>query len=271
MVGIVIALVMMNILLLTLTGKYSASLGGLGRGTMVIISPLQESLTVFVQSVKLIWYQYFFLVSTAEENRELKKMLAESRLRFSQYDEARIANARLRQLLDFEETTPLPMIAAQVVGKDPSHWSKTLILDKGTVHGVHHGFPVVVPDGIVGMVIDASGHFSKILLLTDPNSAVDALVQKTRVRGIVKGSGKNICTFDYALRKFDVDVGDVVVSSGLDGVFPKGLKVGRISDVTRMDAGIFQHIEVAPDVDFDILEEVFIVTASSLPEFSETP
>jgi rod shape-determining protein MreC len=118
---------------------------------------------------------------------------------------------------------------------------------------------VVIPEGIVGVVIETSSRSAKVLLLIDPNSAVDALVQRTRARGIVKGGGAGYCVFDYVLRKHEISVGDTVVSSGLDGVFPKGLRVGRISEIVRLNAGIFQKVSVTPVVDFEILEEVFII------------
>ena len=152
------------------------------------------------------------------------------------------------------------MIAAQVVGKDPSPWSKTIIVDKGNRAGIGQGAPVVIPEGIVGVVVEASARSSKVLLLIDPNSAVDALVQRTRARGIVKGGGAGYCLFDYVLRKHNISVGDTVVSSGMDGVFPKGLPVGRISEIVRLNAGIFQKVSLTTSVDFEILEEVFIIT-----------
>ena len=161
------------------------------------------------------------------------------------------------------------MIAAQVVGKDPSPWSKTVIVDKGTRDDVREGAPVVIPEGIVGVVVEAAGNYAKVMLLIDPNSAVDALVQETRARGIVKGGGADYCMFDYVLRKHAISVGDTVVSSGLDGVFPKGLRVGRISEIVRQNAGIFQKVSVTPYVDFDILEEVFVITHAVTEDSSE--
>ena len=106
-------------------------------------------------------------------------------------------------------------------------------------------------------------------MLIDPNSAVDALVQQTRARGIVKGGGPDYCVFDYVLRKHEISVGDTVVSSGLDGVFPKGLRVGRISEIVRLNAGIFQKVSVTPYVDFEILEEVFIISEPASEELPE--
>jgi rod shape-determining protein MreC len=268
LVALVIVLVAVNIILLTITGKHTQAPSGLGRGALVIVSPFQKQFTAFFNSVKDTWNQYFFLVSTAEENQRLKKALGQSLEQLNRYSETEIANDRLRHLLDFEKVIPRPMIAAQVVGKDPSAWSKTIIVDKGTRDSVRQGAPVVIPEGIVGVVVDASARYAKVLLLTDPNSAVDALVQQTRARGIVKGGGADYCVFDYVLRKHEISVGDIVVSSGLDGVFPKGFRVGRISEIVRQNAGIFQKVSVTPYVDFEILEEVFII---SEPAYESPP
>ena len=260
LVALVIVLVAVNIILLTITGKHTQAPSGLGRGALVVVSPFQKQFTAFFNSVKEIWDQYFFLVSTAKENQRLKKALGQSLEQLNRFSETEIANDRLRHLLDFEKAVPRPMIAAQVVGKDPSAWSKTITVDKGTRDSVRQGAPVVIPEGIVGVVVEASARYAKVLLLTDPNSAVDALVQRTRARGIVKGGGGDFCVFDYVLRKHEIGVGDIVVSSGLDGVFPKGFRVGRISEIVRQNAGIFQKVSVTPYVDFEILEEVFIIS-----------
>ena len=268
LVALVIVLVAVNIILLTITGKHTQAPSGLGRGALVIVSPFQKQFTAFFDSVKDTWNQYFFLVSTAKENQRLKKELGQSLEQLNRYSETEIANDRLRHLLGFEKEIPRPMIAAQVVGKDPSAWSKTIIVDKGTRDSVRQGAPVVIPEGIVGVVVEASARYAKVLLLTDPNSAVDALVQQTRARGIVKGGGADYCVFDYVLRKHEISVGDMVVSSGLDGVFPKGFRVGRISEIVRQNAGIFQKVSVTPYVDFEILEEVFII---SEPAYEDNP
>jgi rod shape-determining protein MreC len=238
---------------------------------IAIVSPFQKQLTALVQSIKNIWNHYFFLVYTAQENERLKKALGQSLQKLNHCSETELANDRLRRLLGFEKEVPRPMVPAQVVGSDPSPWSKTAIIDKGDRDGVYLGAPVVVPEGIVGIVIEASQQYAKVLLLIDPNSAVDALVQKTRARGIVKGGGDDYCVFDYVLRKHSISVGDAVVSSGLDGVFPKGFRVGRISEIVRQNAGIFQKVSVTPYVDFEILEEVFVIGRQAVDDFSGEP
>ena len=260
LIAVVILLVAVNVILLTITGKQTQAPSGLGRGALIIVSPFQKQLTVFVQSVKDIWNQYFYLISAAEENQRLRKELGQSLEQLNRCSETALANDRLRHLLGFEPDIQLPMIAAQVVGKDPSSWSKTVIVNKGGQDGIQLSDPVVVPEGVVGVVVEVSAHYAKVLLLIDPNSAVDALVQQTRARGIVKGGGAGYCVFDYVLRKHDISVGDTVISSGLDGVFPKGLRIGRISEIVRLNAGIFQKVSLTPYVDFEILEEVFIIS-----------
>lgn len=259
LVAVVIGLVALNIILLTITGKQTQAPAGLGRAVLILVSPFQGHLTAFVQSVKDVWNQYFFLVSTAQENQRLKRELGQHLQQLNHCTETQLANDRLRHLLGFQEEVSRPMIPAQVVGRDPSPWSKTVIVDKGSQDGVRQGAPVVIPEGIVGVVVEASGRYAKVLLLIDPNSAIDALVQRTRARGIVKGGGAGYCVFDYVLRKHEINVGDTVVSSGLDGVFPKGLRVGRVSEIVRLNAGIFQKVSVTPYVNFEVLEEVFII------------
>jgi len=271
LVAVVIALVAVNIILLTISGKQSHPPSGLGKGALIIVSPFQKHLSTMVQFVKDIWNQYFFLVSTAAENRELKRALGASLQKLNRCSETELANDRLRNLLGFESPEATAMMAAQVVGKDPSPWSKTIIVDKGAFNNVRQGSPVVVPEGIVGVVIDVSTQYAKVLLLIDPNSAVDALVQRTRARGVVKGGGADYCIFDYVLRKHEIGVGDTVVSSGLDGVFPKGLRVGRISEIVRLNAGIFQKVSVTPAVDFEILEEVFILSEPASHDLTDMP
>ena len=271
LVAAVIVLVAVNVILLTITGKHTQAPAGVGRGVIAVVSPFQKQLTAFVQSIKNIWNQYFFLVGTAQENERLKKALGQSLEKLNHCNETELANDRLRHLLGFEKEVPRPMVPAQVIGRDPSPWSKTVIIDKGNRDGVYQGAPVVVPEGIVGIVIEASYYYAKVLLLIDPNSAVDALVQKTRARGIVKGEGDDYCVFDYVLRKHSISVGDAVVSSGLDGVFPKGLRVGRISEIVRLNAGIFQKVSVTPYVDFEILEEVFVIGRRAVDDLSGEP
>jgi rod shape-determining protein MreC len=261
-----IVLITVNVILLSVTSK-SQSTFGLGRVGLSFVSPFQELVTRSARFTRGIWEHYFFLVSVAQENDTLKKMLNESIEKNNQWHEIELANMRLRNLLNFQKPPTHPVVAAEVIGRDPSAWFKTVIIDKGKSDGLQKGLPVVLPQGVAGQVIEVSGHYSKVMLIIDPNSAVDALVQRSRARGIIKGGPANQCRFEFVLRKHDVQIGDTVVASGLDGVYPKGLRIGRVSDLSERSADIFYEITVTPFVDYEKLEEVLVILRPKIQTF----
>lgn len=254
----IIGLIVAGIITLAVTSTRRPDYGQ-GAVALPIIGPVQKPVTRSVRFVRDIWARYFFLVSTAEENQRLKKQLSLSIEKNNQLKELELSNQRLRKLLDFKQTLQWRSIAAEVIGKDPSPWFKTIIVDKGKADGVVAGLPVVSHLGIVGQVTESSSRFSKVLLLIDQNSAVDALDQTTRARGIIRGGGDGQFEFRYVLRKHDISVGDTVVSSGVDGVFPKGIRIGEVTDVIKGNSGMFQEVTVTPYVNFEKLEEVLIL------------
>ena len=253
-----IVLITVNVILLSITSKSRSTLG-VGRVGLSFVAPFQEIVSRSVRFARGVWKHYFLLVSVAQENEILKKMLNESIGNNNQWHEIELANTRLRNLLDFQKTPNNQVLAAEVIGKDPSGWFKTVIIDKGKAEGLQKGLPVVLPQGVVGQVIEVSSHYSKVMLIIDRNSAVDALVQRSRARGIIKGSSADQCRFEFVLRKHDVQIGDTVIASGLDGVYPKGLLIGRVSDLGGRKSDIFYDIAVAPFVDYETLEEVLVI------------
>ena len=253
-----VALIVVNIIILSVNGSRYYSYGS-GRIAIFFIAPLQKTVTQSVQFLKNIWSHYFFLVSVAKENDNLKKAINHAIDKNNKYREIEISNFRLRNLLNFRKTITNRVIVAKVIGRDRSPWFKTIIIDKGKSDGVEKGLPVVVPEGIAGQIIDVSYNYSKVLLIIDQNSAVDVLVQRTRDRGLVKGQSDGRCLANYVLRKHDIKVGDTVISSGLDGVFPKGLRVGYVSEIVKRNSGMFQEVTVTPYIDFEKLEEILVV------------
>ncbi|TYT74595.1 rod shape-determining protein MreC [Desulfobotulus mexicanus] len=245
---------------LVLSGKHPRPVAqGAGSLTLTLVGPLQYGATKLIQGAGSLWRIYFDSVRQARENELLRKELALAREKENEYLELAMANERLRSFLNFREGEDREVLVAEIVGKDPSPWFKTFIVNRGWRDGVRTGLPVVVPDGIVGQVIEVAGKYSKVLLVTDRMSGVDSLVQRTRARGVVKGSGASFCSFSYALRRYDIAEGDVVVSSGLDGIYPKGLRIGWVDGVVRGDEGIFQDVMIQPFVDFERIEEVMIL------------
>ena len=265
-VGMII-LVAVNITVLSISAKRRYSSYDPGRITMMIVSPFQETITHSIRFIRRIWSHYFFLVTVAKQNDQLKKALSVATERNQQLTEIELSNERLRNLLNFQRNVTDRVVAAEVIGKDPSPLFKTIVIDKGNADGIEKGFPVVISEGILGQVIEVSLRHSKVLLIIDPNSAVDALVQRTRSRGLIKGGIGGKCLFKYVLRKHGIRVGDTVISSGLDGVYPKGLHIGKISGVIRRNAGIFQQVTVTPDVDFEKLEQVLVMLKQPEGEF----
>ena len=253
-----IVLIAVNIIGLSVTSRRSTSFG-IERIAISAIAPFQELVTRTLRFTRDIWRQYFYLVTVAKENQVLMHQMNQAVENKNQWRETEMANTRLRNLIDFQKNISERVIAAEVVGKDPSTWFKTVIIDKGEADGLSQGLPVVISQGIVGQVIEVSNHYSKVMLIIDSNSAVDSLVQRTRARGVIKGASTDQCRLDYVLRKNDVRIGDTIVSSGLDGVYPKGLRIGHVSRVIEHDADIFHEVIISPFVDFEKLEEVLVI------------
>ena len=253
-----IVLIAVNVILLSITSK-SQSTFGLGRVGISFVAPFQEIVTRSVRFTRGIWENYFFLVAVVHENETLKKSLNQFVEKDNEWHEIGLANSRLRDLLNFQKAPTHRVVAAEVIAKDPSGWFKTVIIDKGSSDGLQKGLPVVLPTGIVGQVIEVSGHYAKVMIITDRNSAVDALVQRSRARGIIKGASADLSQFEFVLRKHDVQIGDTVIASGLDGVYPKGLRIGRVSGLSERSSDIFYEITVTPFVDFEKLEEVLVI------------
>ncbi len=254
-VGVFIAV---TFTVITMTSRQSLPVSGLERLAISITSPFQFMVTRTIGYTQSVWRTYFAAVLAVEENRKLKQELSRATEIQNRYEELELENARLKKFVNFTGSVPATYVAAQIIARDPSPWFKTIMIDKGESDGLVKGSPVLVSEGIVGQIIKVSRTFSRVLLITDRNSAVDALVQNTRVRGMVKGNNEDACSFVYALRKDEVKPGEMIVSSGLDQVFPKGLKIGKILDVKKVHSQLFQDIIIETSVNFDKLEEVLV-------------
>lgn len=204
---------------------------------------------------------YLELVSARERNKlliEKLKALEENNARLLEF---RFENEQLRSLLAMSREVADEGVGATVIGYDPSGWVKGIVIDKGSREGLTVGLPVVVGVGLVGQTVSVSRTASRVLLITDHASGVDVLVQDSRVRGVSEGSGSVLCDLRYVGAGEGVRIGDRVITSGMDGVYPKGLLVGHIADVSKPVGSMFQSLELRPAVNFDKLEEVFVITA----------
>lgn len=228
-----------------------------------ITAPFQKLIKQTTKSTEELWLNYFRLVDVNHENTQLKNEIHVLKMANSRYRELLATQESLEKLLQFKQTINRPVLAAQVIGLDPTGWFKSVIIDKGKWAGLRIDMPVVNAFGVVGRVVSVSSNYAKVLLIIDQNSAVDCLVQRSRDRGMLKGLMSEICKLDYVAKSNDITMGDIVVTSGLGGVFPKGLPVGRILDVKEISGELFKDIKIRTAVDFSKLEEVLVILEES--------
>jgi rod shape-determining protein MreC len=198
----------------------------------------------------------------AAENRKLSVLVAQLLLENSSLKEARLENERLRRLLNFVRTTRFQGLPAKIVGGSPQLGLRAVVVNVGESAGVRKNMPVIASDGVVGRVMEALENTAVVLLLTDPNCPVAAIDQRTRVLGIVRWRGHEGMILDNIPLQESVSPGDNVVSSGLGGIFPEGLKLGVVTRVRSEKGEIFKEIKLKPAVNFNRLEEVYILRAT---------
>jgi rod shape-determining protein MreC len=226
---------------------------------MEISFPLQQGAQKVFLWVEGLGEHYIFLSRVQEENQKLKKaivVLQEENLRLR---EGLLAQERLKNLYGLQSRYAIGSRVAQVYARDPSSWFSTFLINKGRVDGIAKDMAVVASAGLVGRVIEVSRGTAKVLLITDPNSALDVINQRSRSQGILEGKTDKICILKYVHKSDDVQVGDPVITSGLGGIFPKGLIAGTVNRVEKKYPGLFQYVEVTPAVDLSKLEEVLVL------------
>lgn len=226
--------------------------------------PLQLGVTAASREAERFWDRYIALWSLRRENEELRRRLETLEKTVQHATELDLANQRLGQLLALREELGGQAVAAHVVGQSPVAWVKTVVLDKGAGYGIAKGMAVLVPEGVIGQVVSVSAHAARVLLVSDLNSAVDVMIQRTRVRGIAVGTVEGECVLKYIQRRDDVQVGDAVLTSGLDGIFPKGQLIGTVVRVGTQDGRMFQDVEVKLSADLTKIEEVLVVAPGTL-------
>lgn len=228
-----------------------------------LTSPVQEGLSSSKRHVVSLWNNYIAIVNTAKYNTILKKKISRLENDLFSMEEIRKENLRLKQLLSFVEESPQQKILAQVVGWDSSNEFRVIRLNKGSSHGIKTMAAVVTDQGLVGYVYRVTPNYSDVLTILDQNNRVDVLVERTRTHGIVEGILNFKCILKYITKNEPVEVGDKLMTAGVGGIYPKGIKVGMITDISRENFGMTLNIEVEPAVDFHKLEEVIVLTSPS--------
>jgi rod shape-determining protein MreC len=249
---------------LSLSLKSSPALRKVQGLVVSMTAPGLEGLEYVGRSAQQLWLGYFYLIGVRRQNAELQRQLEEYKQREVQFQEAEQALIRLETLLDLKRQVALPVIGARVIAYDPTLWSRAAIINQGKAQGVKEGLPVLAPQGIAGRIVGVYPEYSKVMLIVDRKSSADAMVQRTRIRGMLKGKGGNRCSLEFVPKSADVQVGDLVLASGLVGLYPKGLVFGKVTAANKKNPGVFQEIEVSPNVDLSTLEEVLVVKVATL-------
>lgn len=238
------------------------------RFVITVTGPLQSLLTGVTGGLQRVWYGYFYFVGLRASNDELRRENDRLRGELAAGWELAIENERLREMLAFQKEASGTMLASSVIAADSASFAKSLRINRGSRHGVGRNMAVVTPSGVVGRVLEVAPFHADVQLITDGRSAVPVRVQRTRAQGVLEGLSSGICHLKYVARAEDVEPGDVVITSGLGGIFPKGMVVGTVVGVEKKEFGVLQDVRVAPAVDFRRLpEEIYVVL--EVPEPSD--
>jgi rod shape-determining protein MreC len=255
------SLLLVSLLLLSASARVRPPADPVARGILEGMRPFQNAAAAGFAAASQAWRSYVALLGVREENEQLRRRVLELEQQAVRLAEVEQTDKRLEALLDFRMTLGGDVQTARIIGRDPLPFSGTVTINKGERDGIAKNMAVLSPFGVVGQIMAISGHAARVLLITDHNSGVDAVVQRSRARGIVEGGIDGGCLMKYVKRGEDVDVGDRIVTSGLDGIFPKGIIVGTVTRVTRGVRGLLQVAEVTPSVPLDRIEEVLVVRA----------
>ncbi len=230
------------------------------RGLVLTVTPFLKLHAAVTGTTSRLWANYVDLRRVRAENLRLQEEVPALREEVRRLAETGLENSRLRRLMDLPAGREFDLVAAQVIAKDTTNWFKTIMVNKGSEVGLQRNLPVIATEGLVGRVVEVMPWTAKVQLLTDPVSSVGALLQEQRVTGLVTGDRGQTATVKYLPLMAEVRVGDVVLTSGMGGVFPKGILIGTVTATHRKSGALFQEAAIQPSVDFGRLEEVLVIT-----------
>lgn len=226
--------------------------------TFGVFSEVQRGTSSGLSVFQRVWNGYIGLRGAYAENQQLKQQLAAAMVELQQQRALADRSRGLEQLLALRDRSQLSTTAAEIIAAGSSPEFRTVTIDRGRSDGVQRDMAVIAPAGVVGRVVTPSGRNAKVQLLIDRNAAAGALVERSRAQGVIVGTGEGRLRLDYVSDVADVVKGDVVVTSGIDGIYPKGFAIGTVINVEK-SGGAYRSITVEPAVDFTTLEEVLVV------------
>jgi rod shape-determining protein MreC len=257
--GYLFAAVMMgHIILISAQVNSSRGVPVLEEMTFGVFAEVQRGATAVVSGFRRAWRGYIDLRGVRAENEELRRRLAEAQVELQEQRALADRSRGLLHALDLRDRSNLTTEAAEVIAAGATPDFRTVTIDKGTADGLQSDMAVIAPAGVVGRVVVPSARASKVQLLIDRNAAAGAIIDRSRAQGVVLGVGDDRLRLQYVSELADVTQGDTVVTSGIDGIFPKGFTIGTVESVERAGSA-YKEILVRPSVDFSSLEEVLVV------------
>jgi rod shape-determining protein MreC len=258
------AVVVGHILLITTQVNTRRGVPVLEALTFGVFAEVQRATTGGLGSVRDVWQNYFALQQTRQENQQLRTEVAQLRVGLQQERALAEQSRMLQKLLDMKMETPLKTTAAYVIAGGASPDFRTATIDKGTSDGLMPDMAVISPAGVVGRIILPTSRAAKVQLLIDRDAAAGALTERARAQGVVVGTGTSL-RLDHVSGTADIKIGDRVVTSGIEGIYPKGFEIGQIESIERR-AGEFSSVIIRPAVEFASIEAVLVVlTPPAMP------
>ena len=246
-------------------GRFQAPVSS--QAVSLVLSPFQQATDWVANEIRYVTSVVWEVSTLYEQNKMLRNEVEQLRGINLQANEALAENERLRTMIGYQHSArQFDLVAARVIGRESETWSSMIVIDRGTLNGIQNDMPVVTPQGLVGRVVEAGPNSSKVQLILDPRSSVGTIVQRaeSRVTGIVQGDMDNptMPQMVNIPKNADVVEGDVIVTSGFGGIYPKGIIVGLVSSLKNDDGGLLKIGVLESAVDFQKLEDVMVITAS---------
>jgi rod shape-determining protein MreC len=262
---VLILLLLLHLTLLSLQIEDPAGTMLVKKWVLLVEAPFLNFSSSVSAGASKIWQNYLWLRGAREENQRLQENLRELAIRANRLEELKQENLRLRGLVALNEITPSEAIGARVVSRTPNYMSNVIYIDRGANDGISVDAPVFSGSGIVGRTVLVTGHNAQVQLITNADASIGVMVDRTRSPGVLRGSGDPLLDLNYISNTEQVNVGDLIVTSGLDGIYPKGFPVGKVVE-SRKGTSVFRAIRVEPSADLLHFEEVSVFLAKLKPQ-----